>query len=422
MTRTRQGRVSSAATKRLLGSARTKLLAVSLGASAALGCAADDSSDAPKDEPKVAVTQQALEQRAYIVSRESDELTVLDLKSMDIIAQVPTGGVENHMAELSADFSKVYISSSGADEILVVDARTLQVNKHIPVGKHSTHLSVSHDGKLLAVMDEDEGSGAVSFIDTAKDEEIKRLPGFYTPHFMRFSADGRYGYVANLNAHHITRVDLETLEIESQIALDGFSDKEVTPAPDEGGFADAQIGADGMLYAAHAATGRVLVYDTEKHVKMPELKVGKQPWIVYAEHPFPEITSHVVPNFGDESISLIAGKTPAVKGIVKAADRESFGVNYSPMVPDRAFVMNRYRQEVAVVDTKQMKAMDVIDVGGTTETAATTADGLYVVASVSGSNRIVVIDAIKAEVFKAFDDIGLYPWSVTIPHGQNYCH
>ena len=97
---------------------------------------------------------------------------------------------------------------------------------------------------------------AVSFIDPVTDVEIKRLPGFYTPHFMRFSPDGSYGYVANIGAYHLTRVDLASLEIVDHIALDGFSGPpDATLAPDETGFADAQIDPDGMLYAAHNAAG-----------------------------------------------------------------------------------------------------------------------------------------------------------------------
>ena len=34
----------------------------------------------------------------------------------------------------------------------------------------------------------------------------------------------------------------------------------------------------------------------------------------------------------------------------------------------------------------------------------------------------VIIDAVTNEVIKTFDGVGKYPWSVTIPNGQNYCH
>jgi DNA-binding beta-propeller fold protein YncE len=368
-----------------------------------------------------------------------------------------------HMAELNADFTKVYLTASDKNELVVLDAKSLgadtsadallnrayvvcrdsgeigiidlrtfeltrkktyDVLKRVTLGKHPTHMSNQGDRGLLAIMNEDEGTGAVSFIDTNTDREIKRLSGFYTPHFMRFSPDGKYGYVANINAYHVTRVDLDTLEVDGHVALDGFQGPpNHTLAPEEGGFGDVQIDRTGVLYAAHHQTGRVMVYDTMSRAKRTELKVGLKPWVAFAEHPFTNVPlRHLVTNFGDKSVSVINGiKEPSVIGSLPG-DEQSYGVNYSSMTPDKAFVMNRVRQDIAVVDTRTFEVQDRIPVGGNTETAATTRDGKYVVAAVSGANRVVIIDVMTNAIVKSFDNFGNYPWSVTIPLGQNYCH
>jgi DNA-binding beta-propeller fold protein YncE len=238
---------------------------------------------------------------------------------------------------------------------------------------------------------------------------------------MRFARDGRHGYVANVGAHHISRVDLQTLSIDEEIPLQGIP--VTTPAPQEGGFADAQIAHDGILYAASRATGRVLVYDTITHSKLPELQAGRRPWIVYAEHPFAQLPlRHLVPNFEDRTVSLIDGLAPRRTMAALPGDSEAYGVNYSPLAPNKAFVMNRIREDIAVVDTQRGEITARIPVGGNTETAATTADGRWVVATVSGADRVVVIDARTNDIVKRFDAVGKYPWSVTIPNGQNYCH
>lgn len=379
------------------------------------GCGSDEATAPPR------VSQQQLLNRAYVVNRDSDELVVIDLSKLEIIAKIPTGGLDNHMADLNADFTKVYIDSSETHQTIVVDATKLELIKKITTGNHPTHLSLSRDGKFFAVMAEEDN--AVNFIDPVKDEVIKTLPGFYTPHFMRYSADGRYGYVANIGAHHLTRVDLTTLEIESHIALDGYSGPpNAMEAPGEGGFADAQIDHDGVLYAAHNATGRVLVYDTVAKEKRAELRVGKNPWIAYAEHPFDNVPlKHLVPNFGDQTVSLIDAAVPSVFGSVDG-DSESFGVNFSSQAPNKAFVMNRVREDISVVDTESGRITSRIPVGGNTETAATTADGKWIVAAVSSAGSVVVIDAVTNEIVKTFENVGQYPWSVTIPMGQNYCH
>ena len=278
---------------------------------------------------------------------------------------------------LNADFSKIYIDSSETHETIVIDAQDFEIVERVPVGTHPTHLSLTNDGKYMFIMAEDDN--ALSILDTESDRVIKTIEGFFTPHFAHFDAAGKYAYVANINAHHITRVDMKKLEIESHIVLDGFyGPPETTEAPGEGGFADTQIDQNGILYAAHNATGRVLVYDTVKHEKQAELAVGKNPWMVYAKHPFAGIEHrYVVPNFGDESASVIDAVKSKVIATLPVADRESFGVNYSPRAPGQAFLMNRFKEEIAVIDTQKMDLVDQIDVGGTTETAATSADGKY---------------------------------------------
>jgi YVTN family beta-propeller protein len=369
-------------------------------------------------------TASDLVQRAYIISRESDELTVIDLERLEIIGRVATKGLVNHMAELNADFTKLYVDSSESDEAVVVDTEALRVVNRIAVGRHPTHLSLSRDGGVLAIMNEDDNS--ISFIDPSTDREIKRLPGFFTPHFMRFSADGQFGYVANINAHHLTRVDLTSLQIESHIALEGFAGPpSATEAPGESGFADAQIDRNGILYAAHRGSGRVLVYDTVTRSKRPEIKVGANPWIVFAEHPFAEVLPRqLVPNFDSKTVSMIAMGSDANQSTVTSlpGDQESYGVNFSSLAPSKAFVMNRIRQDIAVVDMTSGDIVDRIAVGGNTETASTTADGKWIVATVSRANRVVVIDAVTNQIVKTFENVGRYPWSVTIPLGQNYCH
>jgi YVTN family beta-propeller protein len=391
--------------------------ALSLGLSC-FGACGSDSSEVNEDTS--AVSAQALENRAYIVSRESQELTVIDLDKLEVIKRVPTGGVSNHMAELTGDFSQLLVTSSATDEGVLVDARSLEVIGKLPITGHPSHISRTPDDRLFAVMTED--ANEVAFVDTNDMKVTERISGFSTPHFMRFSSDGNWGYVANIGGNRITRVDMQAMKIDSEISLDGYADRR--EIDEEGGFADAQIASDGTLYAAHHSSGRVITIDSLTGKKKSELSVGKGPWVVFAEHPFHGVTlNHVVPNFGDKTISLIDGakSKPAISATLDG-DEEAYGVNYSPIAPNLAFVMNRVRQDIAVVDTTKNEIIERIDVGGNTETASTTADGKWIVATVSSANRVVVIDVATRKVKKVFDHIGSYPWSVTIPKGQNYCH
>ncbi|HEY0714531.1 MAG TPA: hypothetical protein VGF45_17735, partial [Polyangia bacterium] len=376
--------------------------------------------EATSTAPMPGTTATDLAARAYVVGRDSEELTVFDLRSQALIGRVATGGLTNHMAELSADLGKIYVTSSDTNELVIVDARTLTVSKRVPMGRHPTHLALAPTGDLAVMIEDD---NAVAMVDTKSDELRATIPGFFSPHFIRFSRDGRTGYVANIGAHHLTKVDLRTLRVTGHIALEGFrGPPNETPARDEGGFADAQVDHSGRLFAAHRATGRVLIYDTLADRSVGELQVGIGPWIAFAQHPFPNLPlRHLVPSFDDRAVALIDADQNAVTAMLPG-DAEAYGVNFSSRTPDRAFVMNRIRRDIAVVDTANGAVMKRIDVGGNTETAATSADGSLIVAAVSSANRVVFIDPSTGAIAKTFEGAGRYPWSVTIPNGQNYCH
>jgi DNA-binding beta-propeller fold protein YncE len=362
-----------------------------------------------------------IEKRAYVASRDSGNITVIDLDNLEIMASLDTCSPGYHMMELSADFSKGYASSNETGKVDVIDVASMKLTNEIDIGLEPTHLSMKPDGKYLAVVAEEEN--AVSFVDPDRDVVVKKLTGFFLPHFVRFAPDGRYAYVANMAAHHVTRIDVDKLAIDGEIPLDGFDGppNETLTEDREGGFADVQIDQDGKLWGAHRETGQTLVYDTTTRKKLPQIFAGTKPWVVYAEHPFTEVAARAVPVWGNRSVSLL-DRTATKAEQVETEENESYGVNYSPRVPNKAFVMNRRREEIAVIDTDTKKREAIIAVGGTTETASTTADGRYIVAAVSSTNKVVVIDAVSNDVVKTFDNVGSYPWTVTIPLGHNYCH
>src|SRR2546421_8297843 len=73
----------------------------------------------------------SLADRAYIVSKNSDEVHVIDLTCMELIGKVNTGGQALHMLDLNPDYSKAYVDSELSNETIVFDARTLTVTKHL---------------------------------------------------------------------------------------------------------------------------------------------------------------------------------------------------------------------------------------------------------------------------------------------------
>lgn len=358
--------------------------------------------------------------RAYIISRDSPDLHVIDLDCMEMVGRMNMGSDTAHMAEFDEPTEKLLVSSTGSNELITIDARKLEVESRMLVGSEPTHVSIDPVNRIAALMLE--GDNAVSLINADTRKEVKRIIGLETPHFMQFTSDGTRGFIANINGNFITEVNMKTLEKTGEITFkDGYRSRKTET--EEGGFADVQIDRMGRLFAAHRESGRVLVYDTLLRQTATEIpNTGANPWVVFANNPFDNVPlRHLMPAFTSQSIALIDGAGATVKKQLPG-DSESYGVNYNSRVPDRAFVMQRQLNRIAVVNTRSAEVEKLLPVGGYTETASTTADGRFVIATVSGANRVVVIDTEKAEIVKSFENVGIYPWSVVIPRGQNYCH
>lgn len=394
------------------------------------------------DEPGVdGLTEEELASRAYVISELSNELFVVDLATMTEVAKVDTsidGNPNgNHMAMVSRDGGKVFVMAGSHDAVVVVDARTLEVVDNIGIGHHPTHAESCFDcfpdgrDELWVVNEEGEGPaletngagghGSISVIDMETHEVIRTIadPSFNVPHIVRFS-EGR-AYVPNIGGNQVSVIDLATRRVSDMLLLEG----ETEPGPcsaDPCGFADAQIDQRGLLVAAHIESGRVLSYDTVAGVRRPDLTMGNQPWSVFVDPLDDTYDTYLMPNWGDESVSLIHRTEQREVARSLEGDQESYGVNYSPLAPGEAFVLNRIKERVAVIDRESGELIEALDVGGTTETASTTEDGQYLLLPLSSSNQFLVLDVATHEEVARFDDVGVYPWSVTTVGGQNYCH
>ncbi len=412
-----------------------RVAVVSLLALVAAACGGSDTSS---------VESADLSQRAYVISEQSNDLFVVDLAGMTEVGKVDTGvgsGVNaNHMSMLSRDGSKIYVTATNEDAAVVIDTRTLSVVRRIELGAHPTHaeacfecppngrdeLWVVNEGGEHGEHDEGEKDhgephGSVSVIDMETDEVVRTFTheSLMVPHFVRFS--DRSAYIPNIGGNQITVVDLDTFTASDVLLLEGVTEPSACSG-DPCGFADAQIDSNGLLVAAHIETGRVLSYDTLSAVRRADIPGGNRPWSIYVDTLSDDFDTLMMPNWGDSTVSLIHRLESREVARSSEGDQESYGVNYSPLAPGEAFVLNRVKERVAVLDRESGNLIDSIDVGGTTETASTTGDGRYLLLPISSANQFAVLDVTTHEEVARFDDVGVYPWSVTTVGGQNYCH
>jgi YVTN family beta-propeller protein len=407
-------------------------------AALALACGSSDDATSVTD-----VAPEDLRNRAYVISEESNDLFVVDLSTMTEVGKIDTSVAAeangNHMSMLNGDGSKMYITAANQDVLVVVDTTTLEVVRQIGLGEHPTHAEacpgcgvdghdqlwvVNEGGDHHEGAEEEEGAvrpGSVSIIDMVTDEVVRTFshPSLIVPHFVRFR--DRMAYIPSIGGNQITVLDRETFEVQDVLLLEGAG--EAGPCSgDPCGFADAQIDQNGLLVAAHIETGHVLSYDTVTNTRRPDLVTGNRPWSIFVDPLSNVFDTHLMPNWGDSTVSVIDRVRGSEIARSSEGDRESYGVNYSPLAEGEAFVLNTIKERVAVIDRTSGELIESLQVGGTTETASTTGDGRYLLLPLSSTDQFAVYDVTTHAEVARFDDVGTYPWSVTTVGGQNYCH
>src|SRR5436305_380943 len=112
---------------------RTTTRVITFALALATGCSAPPSSN--------------LAHRAYIVSKDSDEVHVIDLDKLEIIGVVHTKGLAQHMGELNRNLTRLFVDSELSNETEVVDVEKLAVVDRLVTPRHPTHITATRDGK-----------------------------------------------------------------------------------------------------------------------------------------------------------------------------------------------------------------------------------------------------------------------------------
>src|SRR6188768_3142926 len=104
-----------------LGLGRSFIESTCLGV-ALLAVACGDSQGSMTTGTEAEITEEALANRAYVISEESNDLFVVDLSDMTKVGQIDTSVANaangNHTAMVSQDGSKLYVSAASQDAIV----------------------------------------------------------------------------------------------------------------------------------------------------------------------------------------------------------------------------------------------------------------------------------------------------------------
>lgn len=186
--------------------------------------------------------------RAFVPSIRTGNVTVFDLTSGDLLAQIYSGaGAEG--IDVHPDGQEVWVTNRADNSITIIDVNSLEVIDRIPCEDFPIRAKFTPDGRYFVVSNA--RSGDIGVFDSNIREQVAAIKltapipeGLdETRYFAEFEEtsipiglvvpDNRYAYVANTRSDAVSIIDLESMSIKGHFAVgkepDGIHFSPLTP-------------------------------------------------------------------------------------------------------------------------------------------------------------------------------------------------
>lgn len=153
------------------------------------------------------------QQLLYVVTREDNQLYIIDLKNKQIIQKQALGG-EAYTCVLSPDKKQLYISCWGCDKLIQYNTVQRKIVAEIPVGDNPNELVLNKKGTVLFVANANDNS--VSVINTVEQKVVEVLnvalypdaPNGSTTNGLALTPDEKTLFVANADNNYLAVFDV----------------------------------------------------------------------------------------------------------------------------------------------------------------------------------------------------------------------
>lgn len=193
--------------------------------------------------------------RVLMTSHATDSLVRVNIQTGKVERAVASGGKGTHLAVISPDRTRAYAINVLSADLSVLDLKTFEVVKRIPCGTRAEGVSVSPDGKWVAVGNV--ADHTVTIIDAAKLDVVKTLTGTLTPIRTFFTSDSRRLLVSCPQSGDLAVFAVGTFEELPRVKLSAFS--ELKPPPGQPAAAMNWARSKDRLYVVIVNANQVAV-------------------------------------------------------------------------------------------------------------------------------------------------------------------
>jgi len=206
---------------------------------------------------------------AYVTNSHSDTLSVIDLKTDQLVGQLPTGRAPVNPT-FNRDWSKLYVANAQGGTLTVIDARTRQVIDTIPAGgPKPSGLRFLPDGRHLVISylgPTTKDQSTLGIMDLKTGKLVKSIPVGTQSERFDITPDGKFAYVGNLTAQSISVVDLDKGAIVTTI-----------PAPERLPFNVLVTPTGARVFVGNTMGSSIVEIDTSTNKVIQVIKTAAGP-------------------------------------------------------------------------------------------------------------------------------------------------
>ena len=153
------------------------------------------------------------QQKLYVLSSQSDDMTVIDVATNKIIGSVVVGDRPHGIAATAAQ-DVLWVATEFDNGLTLVDTVKDEVIKEYKIfGKRPNEIDVTSDGRFVYVPCY--GEGVYQVFDTVKEEIVASIPTDGMPHNVVVSPDDKYMYFSPMDRGVRTAAQMERAGLPS---------------------------------------------------------------------------------------------------------------------------------------------------------------------------------------------------------------
>ena len=155
--------------------------------------------------------------KLIVTTEETRDVIKVDMEKGEVAASVATDLIGSHLLALTPDAQTAYVTSRGSDKVSVVDVETMKITHTADTDRGPEGVGVSPDGKELWVANNQ--SQNIIVFDPDNMTRVDVIDAGFLPIRVLFHPDGEHVAVADLRGDRIVVYDRESRQLQKEIDL-----------------------------------------------------------------------------------------------------------------------------------------------------------------------------------------------------------